>query len=290
VGEVAVTAAVNTFNTPGTVAAGGVAFDALSGGTTTVRATAPGFDATRAESSVVATVSQPGITVSSGAAFNRLGSGLQTQGSVTLGGSQHGGVTVRIASANPDVLRIAPNATTAGTAFIDVTIPNGSTQASLFVQGVRGATGNDITVTASSAQFTDGTVDVDVIAPVLRVAGLNPNTNTLAADDPFFVDFWNTRPDTGGIQQQQAVSAEGPLAVTFTSSNPAVGALTTLTETAVGEVTVTAAVTTFNTPTTVAAGGVAFDALSGGTTTVRATAPGFDATRAESSVVVTVSP
>ena len=105
----------------------------------------------------------------------------------------------------------------------------------------------------------------------------------------FHVDFWNTHP-SGGIQQQQAVSAEGPLAVTFTSSNPAVGALTTLTQTAVGEVTVTAAVNAFNTPTTVSTGGVAFDARSGGTTTVRATAPGFDATRAESSVVVTVSP
>jgi hypothetical protein len=230
------------------------------------------------------------LSVTTFASSKRIGSGLQTQARVSLSTGNHGGITVQIESSNPNLLRLAPNATTPGGPIIELLILNGSTQADFFTQGVRGATGDDITVTASSAQFTDGTVDVDVIAPVLRVIGLNPNKNTLAADDPFFVDFWNTRPDTGGIQQQQAVSAEGPLAVTLTSSMPTVGALTTLTETAVGEVTVTAAVNTFSTPTTVAAGGVAFDALSGGTTTVRATAPGFDATRAESSVVVTVSP
>ncbi len=114
--------------------------------------------------------------------------------------------------------------------------------------------------------------------------------NTLAVDDPFWVDFWTTRPTTGALFRQQRISAEGPLTVTFTSSDPAVGAFTTLSDTAQSPVTINAAVNTFNTPTSVAGGGVAFDALTGGTTDVQATAPGFEATRAESSVEVTVSP
>ena len=46
----------------------------------------------------------------------------------------------------------------------------------------------------------------------------------------------------------------------------------------------------FNTPTTVATGGVAFDPLSGGTTTVSASAPGFDSSFSGASLLVTVTP
>ena len=46
-----------------------------------------------------------------------MGSGLQVGASVSLGTSTHGGKTVHVASANPAVLLVSPDATTPGTAF-----------------------------------------------------------------------------------------------------------------------------------------------------------------------------
>ena len=66
---------------PTTVAGGGVAFDPLASGTTTVSATIAGFIATDAAAVEVA-VSSPGITVNAPAT---VGSGLQQYGSFTSG-------------------------------------------------------------------------------------------------------------------------------------------------------------------------------------------------------------
>ena len=80
------------------------------------------------------TVTQPEITVIP--EFQFIGSGLQDPHIARLGGSVHGGVTVRIASNDPAIALVAANATTPGTAFVDVFVPDGSTDASLYVQGV----------------------------------------------------------------------------------------------------------------------------------------------------------
>ena len=77
-----------------TVAAGGVAFDPIGGGSTTVSATAAGF---RAAAPVTVTVSAPGITLLN--LPTAVGAGLQDGcRRRRLGASAHGGVTVRITS------------------------------------------------------------------------------------------------------------------------------------------------------------------------------------------------
>ena len=70
------------------------------------------------------TVSAPAITLFSLPAT--VGSGLQYGFfSGQLGGSQHGGVTVRLTSSNPAVMRLSPDAVTAGTPTVDLPLANG---------------------------------------------------------------------------------------------------------------------------------------------------------------------
>ena len=80
------------------------------------------------------------------------------------------------------------------------------------MQGVRGATGS-VTLTASSALFTNGVANIEVVQSGFAIQNLLTSTNTLAADNPFRVRVYSTQAN-GAILQNQGVSAEGPLAVT----------------------------------------------------------------------------
>jgi hypothetical protein len=145
-----------------------------------------------------------------------------------------------------------------------------------------------VTLTASESQFTPGTLDLEVVQPVLQILGLAASTTTLSVDDPFQVRTGISNTLGTSFQREQAVSAAGSLTVTFTSSDPAVGQLVTTALT--GEsVTVEMAPNTSRSPATVAAGGVAFNPLSEGMTTVSASSPEFNSSFPLSSVMVTVS-
>ena len=269
----------NTFDSPNSVAGGGVAFDPLGAGVTTVSATAPGFATTNTGNSTpntAVTVNQPAITLDNINGLNAVGSSLQDNATVRLGGADHGGVTVTLTSDNAALL-LAPDATTPGANTLDVFIPDGQITGTYYVQGASGVTATGVTVTATNGLFTTGTLAVDVLEPTFQTLSIVTNTNTLAADDPFSVRTY-IRNAFGNLSVIQSVSAEGPLTVTFTSSDPAVGVFTTTTQTEVNGVTVTMPVNTFDSPGSVAAGGVAFVPLTGGTTTVSATAPGFATT------------
>jgi hypothetical protein len=271
------------------VVGGGVAFDALSEGTTVVTATAPGFNSGWVESSVTVSVSKPGMSLTDpwyGA--YRVGSSLQGQLRLTLGGSAHGGVTVRIASSDTIRLRVSPNATTSGTSFIDVFIPNGQTYADFYVQGLQGMTGN-VTVTATNPLFTDGSTVMDVVQPVFRIENLSNSIGAGAADDPFRVRTGILNTSGTGIWFWQEVSAAGPVHVLISSSNPTVGKLRTAAEYG-ASVTVDIAAGSLTSPDTVLAGGVAFDALAAGTTNISAAAIGFQNSWGEATVSVTVTP
>ena len=121
---------------PFNVSGGGVAFDPLGAGTTGVSATIPGFISTSAALQNVTVITPP---ISLFSFPTTVGAGLQVGFlSAQLGGSQHGGVTVRIESDNPSLALVSPNNTTAGTPFINAFVSNGSTSVSFFVQGVEG--------------------------------------------------------------------------------------------------------------------------------------------------------
>ncbi len=120
---------------------GGVAFDPLTSGTTIVAASIPDFIAT-SQAMVQVTVDAPHVVLFG--LPTSVGAGLQTFCcNVNLNhASEHGGVTVRVASSEPSVVLVAPDAVTPGAAFIDVFVPNRQTNVPFVVQGVERSTGH----------------------------------------------------------------------------------------------------------------------------------------------------
>jgi hypothetical protein len=261
------------YYSPTTVATGGVAFNVLLGGTTVVSASIPGLIQTTSAVRTV-TVSAPGITVSS----PTVGAGLQVGASVSLGTANHGGVTVHVQSSQPSVALVSPDATTPGTASIDVVVPNGTGSFSYYVQGVE-QQANTVQITATAPGFTTGIGNATVQQPAFEIQGLNLSTTTLAPDNPFYVQVGLSNSPFSSLYTVQNVraGAPGPLTVTLTSGTPAVGTLVT----SAGS-SATAAVQIpsgqYYSPTTVVSGGLALDALTAGSTVVTAAIPTYIAT------------
>jgi hypothetical protein len=110
-----------------------------------------------------------------------------------------------------------------------------------------------------------------------------------AADDPFIVRIGAPNATNQFMSLEQAIRAGGTaVTATLTSGTPGVGQLVTTAQTG-GTVTVTIGPGQTRSPNTVATGGVAFDPLTAGTTTVRATIAGFVALP-DATVLVTVGP
>ncbi len=257
---------------PTNVANGGAAFDPLAAGATTVTAVASGY-IPLPNASIDMTVTAPGITV-----FNTTatGSGLMRFQSGSLGASNHGGVTVRLTSADPQVLLLSPNAATQGTPFIDIPVNDGSTGISYYTHGLEGATGT-ITITASAPGFTDGTNTVNIVQPALEIIALNPTTTTLSPDDPFLVRVGipaGTPPNQFMNLEEQVRAGAAPLTVTVTNDSAAVARLVTTPDTG-QSVTVQIQPGSARSPNVVSTGGVAFDPLTAGATTVTAAASGY---------------
>lgn len=255
--------------TPSTVAGGGVAVRPLSQGSTTIAATGSGLLATTAASRVV-TIAESSIAITD----NRVASGLQRAQTGNLGGQDHGGVTVRVQSAQPDRLLIAPDATTIGTEFIDIFVPNGSTTFRYVTQALDDVTGG-VVVTATAPGFTDRAVTVEVVQPGFDIAGLSTTGNTLSADDPFTVRIGLPSSTNDLAEFQARRFGAAPLIVTATSSTTAGQIVTSSGAGGSGQAQIIGGAT--QTPTTVAAGGFAFRAFSAGATVVSASIPGFRA-------------
>jgi hypothetical protein len=226
-------------------------------------------------------VSQPGITA--GINFSQVGSGLQEAGSVSLGASNHGGVDVTLTSSDPTLLLLAKDNTTAGAASIQIHLNNGQTFFSYYVQALEGKTGTP-TVTVSAPGFTNGTANTQVVQPAIDLQGV-PGTWTVAQGD--FVVYSQTGIANGqltGLARAQYVrpGAPAPYVITFTSTNATIGVM----RNSGGDgpsrtATIGTSGNEYYTPTSVAAGGVAFHPLATGSGTISATSPGF---------IVTASP
>jgi hypothetical protein len=288
-GSVDITIGVGQSSSPGNVVNGGVAFDPLTAGSTTVSASIPGFITTTNVNGGTRniTVSSPGINVSN----VTVGSGLQQSWSGSLGAPNHGGVTVTLSSSNPTVAVLAPDASTPGTASIDIPVTDGFTSFSFYVQGIEDQTGTPI-ITATASGFTDGTATAEVITPGLDLSSLSTSYSVTANDDPFVVRIGLPYADGSDIYQLQPIRAGGAaVTATVTSSVVAVGQLVTSADTA-ATVMVTIGVGQSSSPSTVPAGGVAFDPLTPGSTDVAATIPGFVATTSSGGAArrVTVNP
>jgi hypothetical protein len=204
-------------------------------------------------------------------------------------------VTLRLTSSDPQVLLLSPNAQTEGTAFIDIPIANGNSGFNYYAHGLEGTTGTVI-VTAQAPGFTDGTNSATVVEPAFDIVGLNANTSVGATDDPFQVRVGVPTGVPGGeyMWYEEALRAgAAPLTVTVDNRDGAVAQL--IWDPSGGgpepaqSVTVTIQPGNSRSASSVANGGVAFDPLAAGSTTVTSAIPTFFALPA-STIAVTVGP
>ncbi len=253
---------------PASVAAGGVAFTPVGVGNTLVSARIPGFTPT---GSATVSVSVTDLSIAM-TPIGKVGAGLQSASlTATIGVINHGGITVRVESSNPAVALVSPAFATAGAAFFDVFVANGVNTVPFFVHGVSVASA---TITASTPGYASGVRTADVVAPGVQVEQL---ADTLIVDDPndpFLVRVGVPKSDLSSIETSQVVRAGGaPMVATVTSASAGVGALHTSSEDG-ASVSVTIPAGASQCGADAASGGVEFDPLSPGTSTVSAAAAG----------------
>ena len=258
------------YYSPTDTTSGGVAFHPLGNGTTTVDVTIPGYVHTSQAIRSI-TTSQPSISV--GAVT--VGSGLQTNTSFTLGASNHGGVTVTLASSDPAIL-LSPNSTTAGAGSIQIPVANGTQSVGFYVQALEGRVNDTVTatVTVSAPGFSDGTALMPAVPAMVDLQGLPTTTTTLSLSN-----FLYARLGIGtaaNLNQVQNVRAGGPGPLTATFATPANGIGELLKSGGLSGVSQTAQIApgVYYSPTDTTSGGVAFHSLLSGTTTVSVSVPG----------------
>jgi len=217
-----------------------------------------------------------------------VGSGLQSSLlRAQLSDSQHGGITVRIESADTLLAFISDAEQTPGTPFVDVFVPNGSINANFWIQALEDTTGF-VTITASATGFTSAVDSIEVAPPAMRLTALVGSGDVFAANDDFYAQVGLPNVTNTNLLAFQAARAGGPgLTATVTNSNGAVGELVTtaLTGQVVSVIILPGQISS---PFNVATGGVAFNGIAPGVTDVTAAIPGFVATKADT-ITVTVT-
>lgn len=226
----------------------------------------------------------PAITFSNAS----VGFGLQRSFSGSLGAFNHGGVTVHLASADPQRVVIAPNATTAGTATLDIFVPSGQSSFSFVIQHLGGAAGA-VNVNATAPAFTAGTLVVTGVQPGLDLSGPPTSLTTFTADRAFVARVGVPTGTSSIAEFQQVRFGAAPVVVTVSTSVPSVGQIVTLDSVGSGGLT-TVVAGQVQSQSTVTAGGVAFRPVSGGTTNVTASSPGYISTTAATIGVTVTAP
>ena len=245
-------------------------FDPKTAGTAAVSVSVPGFTSEPTLGSVDINVAAAAMTTYP----VTVGAGLQTMNYVYLSGSSHGGDTIRIRSLDPSKVLVAANHTTAGSAQIDLVIPDGQSYAQFIVQGVEGQTGA-IRLDVSATKFANTTADVAVVQPLIGiVTAFEPiSTTTLSGNHPLQVtvginDCGGNGYSGGVCTPQAARVGGGGISLKLINANSAVGTLmipTTRSDTLslrIGE-------------GLQSIGGVEFDPANAGDTQLRVMANGF---------------
>jgi hypothetical protein len=201
-----------------------------------------------------------------------VGAGLMTNLGATLGATNHGGVNVVLKSSDPTVSLLAPDATTAATDSIVIFVPNNQSFFSYYVHGLNGKTGT-VAVTARASGFTDGSATATVAPPAADIIFLQTTISATAANNQFQLRLGLPDANHNFMQVEQQIRFGGP-AFTATVSNSNASAAQLVTQ---GGNTQSASVTIApgqaRSPFGASNGGVEFDPLAPGTTSVSATFP-----------------
>jgi hypothetical protein len=275
------------YRSPTSVALGGIAFDGIGLGLTSVSASIPDLIPTAA-AYVDVDVTQPEITFLT---IDKVGAGLRSGSTrAQLGATQHGGVTVHIEVDDPDIALVSIHGDSVGVPSVDIELSNGSYLAYYYIHGVEDTTGT-VTLIASAPGFVPDTMTVDIVQPGIRLysTSLLGTIDTLDPPDPFQVSIGVPNGDSTAVTAMEIRPGSPGITVTAISSLPSIGILQTLTDTS-GTVTTSVAAGESRSPTSVAGGGVEFNGIAPGTTSVSVSAPGFIPMTTASQDVIVTSP
>ena len=137
--------------------------------------------------------------------------------------------------------------------------------------------------------FTTGTTAIDVVQSVAVIVGMPASVSVASANTAFYVQLGILNLTGNTVQVYQPVNPAGPLQVSLTNSNATVAQLVT-TGGSGAQATVTVPVGLSNSPTSKAAGGVEFDPLATGITTLSTSVTGFYNSWPGAPLIVTVTP
>jgi hypothetical protein len=234
-------------------------------------ATAPSIDP---DSAYIVVNPPPGISLSA----YTLGAGLQRYADGTLGATNHGGVSVKIKSSNPALLRVAPDENTAGGDSVVQFLANGQNYFTYYIQAMDGVADTgvaSVAVTVTATGFTPGSATHVIRPAVFDLYGVPATTTTLSDSTPFYAYVGYALTGSNYIYEYQDIRAGGqPLTVTLINDSLAVGDLVTSTAGRHDTVTVQIPVGSYYSPSSVSGGGVAFVPRGPGVTTISASAPG----------------
>jgi hypothetical protein len=221
----------------------------------------------------------------------RVGSGLESAISFSLETPPGGaGVTVTLTSSNSGVVQLATASGAIGAGSITVNVGPTGSSGTFWVQGVEGQTAT-VTITAIASGYTNGTAAVTSAQTVFDLVGVPGSLAVGAADDVFQVRVGAGNAAGTGFFQEQNVRRSAivdGMTLTVSNSNPARAHI----ETSGGPqqvATVRIPPGDARSPATVAAGGLALDGLSAGSTTLSGTAPGLSYVTPLAGATVTVN-
>ena len=270
----------------------GLAFDPLANGTTTVTVTGPAGVQTMSTTGVrTVVIGTPAILVPE---TEVVGAGLQTPVSAQLTGSQHGGINVLITSSAPGLVRVSPDAATAGDADGSISVPVADNQASLtfYLQALENVTGT-ATVTLSAPGFTTSTITVTVTAAGIEILGLPTSVQAGSPEQTAWYVQVGIPNQFGGLGVVQNVRPGSPGFVITLSSNSNAASLRSDQPVAAGQNVTKPIQPGIYFTQSVAAGtsfGLGFTAVSPGTVTISATGPAGVISTTNASRTIVINP
>lgn len=260
---------VGQYYTPLSIGSGGLGVDPLTTGTDTVTLVHPVFFklplATREMIVGTPAVTLTGATV---------GSGLQRSQNFFLGAPAPVGDTVIVKSTAPGILKVAPNGTTPGTDSIVIVLTGGQTSVGYYVQGMEDTTGTP-SVDVRAVGFTNGSAGFTVTTPAIDLQGVPSNPSAAATNSAIYGQIGVPNGAHTAMQEYQELRAGAPGSVTATFSNSTPGIAQLVTTSLTADIVTALFTTTYYTPLSKATGGVEFDPLTQGATTITVSAPGF---------------